>query len=140
MAAFQYANPCFLKQILGESGVAGEEKQIAVETLLILFNEAIQQVGIAAPQTRGNGLAFVSHEPGEEHRGPRNRKRESLCTHTNWNTRLLGKKTHSLLVKANVSVCRTLRRLARRLAFGEECSVQRPGTTAIRGSHVLPAV
>ena len=61
------------KKIFGERGVAREKEEIAIEALLVLLDEAIEEVRIAAAEAGGKGLTFVSHEPGEEYRGPRNR-------------------------------------------------------------------
>ena len=93
MAAFKHANPGFLKQVFGERGIAREEQEITVEALLVLLNEAIKEIRIAAAEASGQDLAFVSHEPGEEYRGPRNRKGESLCAHTILDTGEVVKKT-----------------------------------------------
>jgi hypothetical protein len=38
-----------------------------------LLDETIEKIRIAAAKASGQGLAFVSHEPGEKYRGPRNR-------------------------------------------------------------------
>ena len=93
VAALKHANPGFLKQVLGERGIAREEQEITVEALLVLLNEAIKEIRIAAAEASGQDLAFVSHEPGEEYRGPRNRKGESLCAHTILDTGEVVKKT-----------------------------------------------
>jgi len=95
-AALEHANPGFLEEVFGESWIAGEEKQVTIEALLILLDEAIEKVRIAAAKAISQGLAFVSHEAGEEYRRPWNRKSECLCAHTNVDTDELGKKTQEI--------------------------------------------
>ena len=48
MAALKDANPGFLEEVFGERRIAGEEEQITIEALLVLLDEAIEKVGIAA--------------------------------------------------------------------------------------------
>jgi hypothetical protein len=73
VAALKDANPSLLEKVFGKRRVAGEEEKITIEALLVLLNDAIEKVRIAAAEASGKGLAFVSHEPGEKYRGPRNR-------------------------------------------------------------------
>ena len=53
MTALQYTNPGFLKKIFRELAVAVEKDLIAVKTLLVLLDEPIQKIRVAAAQTSG---------------------------------------------------------------------------------------
>jgi hypothetical protein len=70
VAAFEHANPRFLEKIFGQRGVAGKKQKITIQALLVLLNQAIENLWIALAEAVSQDLAFVSHEPGEEYRGP----------------------------------------------------------------------
>ena len=46
-AALQHADPGFLKKIFGQRRISGQEKQIAIEPVLVLVDQEIQQIRIA---------------------------------------------------------------------------------------------
>src|SRR6476619_2761074 len=53
VAALQDAYPCFLEKILGALAIASDVKQIAEQPVLILLDQAVEQLGIAASQPKG---------------------------------------------------------------------------------------
>lgn len=55
MTTLQDAHPGFLEEIFGERAVAGEEEEIPIKAMLILLDEAIEKVGVAATETCGEG-------------------------------------------------------------------------------------
>ena len=65
VASLEDANPRFLEKVFGDGGVAREEEKVTVEAMLVLLNEAIKEVGIAAAKSIGEGLGVVRHETGE---------------------------------------------------------------------------
>src|SRR5437867_8715881 len=50
MAAFEDANPCFLKEIFGACLVSGDVDEVAEQPVLILLDQAVEKIGVAALQ------------------------------------------------------------------------------------------
>ena len=65
MTAFENANPGFLKKIFGERSIAGEKEKIAIETVLVLLDEPVKEIRIAAAESSGERLGIVRHQSGE---------------------------------------------------------------------------
>src|SRR5437867_12749250 len=68
MAAFEDANPCFLKEIFGACLVSGDVDEVAEQPVLILLDQAVEKIGVAALQAARDGLCFIGHQCGEEQR------------------------------------------------------------------------
>src|SRR6266581_7068248 len=56
MAALEDTDPCFLEKIFGAVLVSRDIEKITEQAVLILFNQAVEQVAIAALETAGYGL------------------------------------------------------------------------------------
>src|SRR6266699_2699046 len=56
----------FLEKIFGAVLVSRDIEKITEQAVLILFNQAVEQVGIAALETAGDGLGFIAHQCGEK--------------------------------------------------------------------------
>jgi hypothetical protein len=69
VAAFEYAEPGFLKKVFGVFAVGGEMQQVTEQAKLILLDELVEQFRIAALQTARQGFCIVTHEGGEAYRG-----------------------------------------------------------------------
>jgi hypothetical protein len=65
MTTFENANPGFLKKIFSERSIAGEKEKIAIKAVLVLLDEPVKDVGIAAAESSGERLSIVRHESGE---------------------------------------------------------------------------
>jgi len=52
-AALQHANPRFLEEVFSKRGIAREKEQITVEPLLVLLDQAVEQVRVALTQSDG---------------------------------------------------------------------------------------
>jgi hypothetical protein len=61
MATLQHANPRFLEEVLRQFAVSGEVNEIAKKPMLILLNEAVQQVWIAPAETASNCARLGFH-------------------------------------------------------------------------------
>jgi hypothetical protein len=70
MAALEDANPGFLKKVFGALFAPGDVDEIAKEPVLVLFDQAVEQAGIAAPQATSDGLGFIGHQRGKGQRLP----------------------------------------------------------------------
>ena len=71
MAAFENAQPSLLEKVFGALTVSGEVNQVAEKAELILLDEAVEQIGIAAPEGTSQRLGVIEHERGEAYRaGP----------------------------------------------------------------------
>ena len=66
IAAVQNADPGLLKQVFGRLRPGGQIEQIAEEALLILLDQAIEQIGIAPPQSARQRLTILSQIRREE--------------------------------------------------------------------------
>src|SRR5438477_332074 len=64
-AAFQHTNPGFLKKIFGEFTPAGQVNEVAQKAVLILFNQAVEKVGIATPKSTSDLRVLVRHRAHE---------------------------------------------------------------------------
>jgi hypothetical protein len=69
MAAFENAQPSLLEKVFGALTVSGEVNQVAEKTELILLDEAVEEIGIAAPEGTSQRLGVIEHEGGEAYRG-----------------------------------------------------------------------
>ena len=60
MAAFQHANPGFLEEVFRQFAIARQVDQITQKPMLILLDEMVEQVWIAAAEAASNyaGLGF----------------------------------------------------------------------------------
>jgi hypothetical protein len=71
MAALENPQPGFLKKVFGALLVAGEVDQVAEQAELVLLDETVEEIGIAASERAGERLGVVEHEGGEAYRaGP----------------------------------------------------------------------
>ena len=61
VAAFEDADPGFLEKIFGALFVAGDVDEVAEQAVLILLDQAVEQVGVAALQAAGDGFGFIGH-------------------------------------------------------------------------------
>jgi len=75
MAALEDADPGFLKKIFGAFLVPGDVDEIAEQAVLILLDEAVEEIGVAALQTARDGLCFTAHQRGKKQRRYRRRRR-----------------------------------------------------------------
>ena len=66
MAAFENADPGFLKEILGTLLVSSDVDQVTEQAVLLLLDQAIEQIRVAPLQTARDGLSFVGHQRGEK--------------------------------------------------------------------------
>src|SRR5512146_3059996 len=57
--ALEHANPCVLKNVLGELCIAGQIEQVAIEAVLILLDELIEHGRVAAAQSARDLFAFL---------------------------------------------------------------------------------
>jgi len=60
-AAFQHPHPGFLEQVFRGFFVSREEKQVPEETILVVFDQAVEKVRVPPPEPSGYGLAFMFH-------------------------------------------------------------------------------
>jgi hypothetical protein len=60
-AALQHPQPGFLEKVFGGFTAAGQVNQIAQQTMLILFDQPIQQVGIVTPKSASDGSVLGLH-------------------------------------------------------------------------------
>jgi hypothetical protein len=70
MAAFEDANPRFLEKIFGALAAGGQIEQIAEQPVLVLLDQLIEEIGVAALEPLGEGLVVVGHLGGEEKNRP----------------------------------------------------------------------
>jgi len=84
VAAFEHTNPGFLEEVFGEFAVSGQRNKVAEKAMLILLDEAVEQVGISTSQSAGDLRALLRHRTLEI---------ESGRVHTNFYTGLGGEKT-----------------------------------------------
>src|SRR5216684_4215729 len=66
VATLEDADPGLLKKILGALPASGDVDKIAEQAVLILLDQAIEQVRIALLQASRDGLCFIAHQRGEE--------------------------------------------------------------------------
>jgi hypothetical protein len=66
MAALEHADPGFLEEVFGALAAGGKVEQISEQSVLILLDEMIEEVGVAALEPLGEGLGIVGHLGGEE--------------------------------------------------------------------------
>src|SRR5260370_5782884 len=95
MAALQHADPRLLEKVLGARAVAGDVQQIAEQAVLILFDERVKQLRVAAFQAKGQGLGVVGHECRKQQGSRPGKGRTYRCrAHSKLYTVEPGKKTH----------------------------------------------
>src|SRR5262249_37702166 len=76
VAALENTQPGFLKKVFGAFLAAREVNKVTEQPELILLDEAVEEVGIAALEGAGERLSVVEHEGGEAYRaGPRYQSR-----------------------------------------------------------------
>jgi len=68
MAAFEDPEPGFLEEIFGAFAVCSEVQQVAEQPELVLLDQAVEKVGVAALQALREGLGVIAHECGEAKR------------------------------------------------------------------------
>src|SRR5882672_2651476 len=66
MAAFENADPGFLKEILGTLLVSNDVNQVTEQAVLILLDQTIKQIRIAPLQTARDVLSFIDHQRKEK--------------------------------------------------------------------------
>ena len=66
VAALEDADPSFLKKIFGALFVSRDVDQVAEQAVLILLDQAVEQVRVAPLQAARDGLGFIAHQRGEE--------------------------------------------------------------------------
>lgn len=105
MAALEDAYPGLLEKILGQLAIAGQVQQVAEEAVLVLLDEAVEHIRIAALQAEREGLRVVVNHRGEKE--PRqllapSRARSLFrygryegCAHSTWYTDEQGEKTRA---------------------------------------------
>ena len=77
MSALQNANPSFLEKIFGGCPVPRQRQQITQQPMLVLLDEAVEQVGIATAEALRD-LGLLIHYQVDEITG--------RCVHTTGNT------------------------------------------------------
>ena len=65
VAALEDADPRFLEKIFGALFVAGDVEQVAEQAVLILLDQAVEQVGVAALEAASDGFGFIGHQGGK---------------------------------------------------------------------------
>src|SRR5438876_10674016 len=70
MAAFQHANPGFLEEVLGQFTISRKINQIPEQAMLVLLDQAVEQVGMPATQAASD-LGVLMLHPGHEIAGGR---------------------------------------------------------------------
>ena len=71
VAALENADPRFLKKIFGAFFVSGDIHQVAEQAVLILLDQAVEQIGVALLEAARNSLRFIAHQRREEQGWPR---------------------------------------------------------------------
>lgn len=66
IAALENTNPGFLGEVFGALTAGGQIKQVAKEAILILLDQLVEEIGVAALKPLGEGLVVVGHLCGEE--------------------------------------------------------------------------
>ena len=66
MAALEDADPGFLKKIFGAFLVSADIDEIAEQAVLILLDQAVEKIWVAALQAARDGLCFIAHQCREE--------------------------------------------------------------------------
>src|SRR5208337_3959124 len=61
MALLQHAQPGLLKQVFGEGVIASEMQQVAQKPVLILLDQRVEQIRVAAPETTRDLGLFGFH-------------------------------------------------------------------------------
>src|SRR6266852_5717674 len=74
VAALENADPGLLEKILGALFVSGDVDQVAEQAVLILLNQAVEQIRVALLQAARDGLGFIAHQRGKEESRPRPRR------------------------------------------------------------------
>src|SRR5437667_7127040 len=70
MAAFQHPYPGFLEEVLGQFTISRKINQMPEQPVVILLNQAVEQVGIPATQAASD-LGVLMLHPGHEIAGRR---------------------------------------------------------------------
>ena len=68
VAALENADPGFLEKIFGALPVPSDVDEVAEQPVLILLDQAVEKIGVAALQAARDGLCFIGHQCGEEQR------------------------------------------------------------------------
>ena len=71
MATLEHADPGFLEKVLGAFGTAGDVHEITEEAVLILLDQAVEQIRVAPLQATGDGPGVIAHKRGEKTGWPR---------------------------------------------------------------------
>ena len=66
VAALEDADPGFLKKVFGAFFVSRDVDKIAEQAILILLDQAVEQIGVAPLQAARDALCFIAHQRGEE--------------------------------------------------------------------------
>src|SRR5258708_25435525 len=66
VAAREDADPGFRKKIFGALFVSRDVDKIAEQAILILLDQAVEQIGVAPLQAARDALCFIAHQRGEE--------------------------------------------------------------------------
>ena len=86
MPALEHPKPGFLEQVFSVLAAGRQVEQITEETVLVLFDQAVEQVGIAAAQPAGQLLSLGWYL---------NRERVDGCSHSNHVYEREAEKTHA---------------------------------------------
>jgi hypothetical protein len=60
--AFEHADPRFLEQVFRQFAAAGQVNQVAEKAMLVLLDEAVEQVGISTSKSTSNLGALLRHQ------------------------------------------------------------------------------
>src|SRR5713101_1677420 len=71
VAALKDADPGLLEKILGALSVSRYVYQVAEQPILILLDQAVEQIGVALLQAARDALCFIPHQCGKEQGRPR---------------------------------------------------------------------
>ena len=73
--ALQHADPGLLKEVFGALAISRYVEQIPEQPVLLLLNETVEQLWVAASQPEGYGLFVVRHQCREQQGGRRGKGR-----------------------------------------------------------------
>ena len=71
MAALEHPDPSLLKKVLRPRFVSGNVHEVAEKSVLILFDQPVEQVGIAPLQAARDGFCFIAHQRGKRDGRPK---------------------------------------------------------------------
>src|SRR5271170_1397843 len=82
MPTLQHPYPRLLKQILGQRPVGGQKEKIAIQPRLILRDQPIENIRVAAAKSLRESFGIVGHCSGEAKRPGKGANRLCVRRHT----------------------------------------------------------